>query len=135
VTAHIIGEEATVICYGPILEEAAIACRVLKGNGHCDDVDIALLQLHSPTDFSRDELVSKVRGKHVFVVEEVSHGSGISGDIALCLQEAGLDSIVHPVDLGNDFVPHGDMHSLYVQTGLYNGCITSHIREVLCHEN
>ena len=135
VTAHFDGEEATVICYGPILEEAALACRMLKGNGHCDDVDVTLLQLHSPTHFSREELASKIKGRHVFVMEEVCHGSGISGDIALCLQKAGLDCAVHPIDLGNDFVPHGDMHSLYVRPGLYNDCIVSLIREVLRHEN
>ena len=129
------GDEATVISYGPILEQAAAACHVLKGSGHSDDVDIALLQLMSPTHFSREALASKVRGKHIFVVEEVCHGSGISGDIALCLQKAGLDCIVHSIDLGSEFVPHGDMHSLYTRTGLDNGCITHYIREVLRNEN
>lgn len=135
VRQHVFGEEATVIAYGPILEQAAEACRMLRGNGHSDDVDISLLQLLSPTHFSVEELSSKVRGKHVFVVEEVCRGSGISGDIALCLQKAGLDCIVHPIDLGNDFVPHGDLHSLYLRTGLDNGCIYKHIREVLHREN
>ena len=135
VKQFVYGDEATVICYGSVLNHAAMACRMLKGNGHSDDVDVALLQLQSPTHFSREELVSRVRGKHVFVVEEVCHGSGISGDIALCLQNAGLDCIVHAIDLGSDFVPHGDMHSLYVQTGLDNGRICNYIWEVLRNEN
>jgi 1-deoxy-D-xylulose-5-phosphate synthase len=135
VKQYIYGDEATVICYGSILNQTAMACRMLKGNGHSDDVDIALLQLQSPTHFSREDLASKVRGKHVFVVEEVCHDSGISGDSALCLQNAGLDCIVHPIDLGCDFVPHGDIHSLYLQTGLDNQCIYKYIREVLRHEN
>ena len=135
VNQYIYGDEATMICYGPILAEAAMACRMLKGNGHSDDVDIALLKLLSPTHFCREELASKVRGKHVFVVEEICHGSGISGDIALCLQEHGLDCVVHSIDLGPDFVPHGDMHTLYKQAGLNNGCIRDYVREVLLHEN
>ena len=135
VVTHCLGSEATVISYGTILEQAAVACRMLKGNGHRDDVDITLLQLLSPTHFSREELASKVRGKHIFVVEDVCHGSGISGDIALALQQQGLDCTVHALDLGNDFVPHGDMISLYQLTGIDNRCIYNHIREVLGHEN
>ena len=135
VEQHVYGEEATMIAYGPILDEAAMACRMLKGNGHCGDVDISLLKLLSPTHFSRQELASKVRGKHVFVVEEVCHGSGISGDIALCLQEQGLNCIVHAIDLGSGFVPHGDMRTLYQRTGLDNGCIRDYVQEVLRNEN
>ena len=119
------------ISYGTVSAEMFAAARLLQEKG----IPCAALRLLSVTAFSADELAEKVPSRHVFVVEEVCHGSGISGDIALCLQEAGLDCIVHPIDLGNNFVPHGDMHSLYVQTGLYNGCITSHIREVLRHEN
>ena len=129
------GEEATMIAYGPILEEAAMACRLLKGSGNSGDVDISLLKLLSPTHFSRQELASKVRGKHVFVVEEVCHGSGISGDIALCLQEQGLNCIVHAIDLGSGFVPHGDIRTLYQHTGLDNGCIRDYVQEVLRNEN
>ena len=135
VIAHVHGEEATLISYGSIVNEAAMAARMLKGNGHSDDVDICLLQLLSPSNFSRDELARKVRGRHVFVVEEVCHGSGISGDIALCLQERGLDCRVHSIDLGTDFVAHGNTQSLYKQTGIDNGSIYRFVREVLRHED
>ena len=135
VVTHFPGNDATVISYGAVLNQAAVACRMLKGNGSSDDMDVSLLQILSPTHFSREELASKVKSKHVFVVEEVCHGSGISGDIALALEAQGLDCTVHAIDLGEKFVPHGDMNSLYCLTGIDNSCIYNHIREVMLHEN
>ncbi|MBQ3134357.1 MAG: 1-deoxy-D-xylulose-5-phosphate synthase [Oscillospiraceae bacterium] len=135
VVQHTMGEDATVICYGTILNEAMMASRMLIGNGKTDDVSVQVLSLPSPTHYSREELAEKVKGKHVFVIEEVCHGSGISGDIALSLRKAGLDCTVHAIDLGEKFVPHGDMRSLYRLTGIDNGCICNHIREVMIHEN
>ena len=126
------GDEVTLLSYGSVTKEAAEAVRMLKGNGK---VDAGLLRLLSPTHFSREELASKIRGKHVFLVEEVCSGSGISGDIALCLQARGLDCRVHAIDLGSDFVPHGDIRNLYQQTGIDNGSIYNYVREVLRHEN
>ena len=135
VVQHTMGEDATVICYGTILNEAMMASRMLIGNGNSNDVSVQVLSLLSPTHYSREELAGKVKGKHVFVIEEVCHGSGISGDIALSLRKAGLDCTVHAIDLGEKFVPHGDMRSLYRLTGIDNGCICNHIREVMIHEN
>ena len=37
--------------------------------------------------------------------------------------------------LGKNFVPHGDMGSLYRQTGLDSDSISNYICEVLRHEN
>jgi len=135
VIRHAYGEDATLISYGPLLGEAAMTVRMLKGNGDRADIDIGLLQLLSPTDFSPERLVSEVRGKHIFVAEEVSAASGIGADIALCLSNHGLDCQVHSINLGCDFVPHGDTRSLYRLTGIDNGAMTEHIREVLSHEN
>ena len=135
VIRHIQGEEVTLIAYGSVSQEAAMAVRMLKGNGNTGDVDAGLLRLLSPTHFSADELARQIRGKHVFVVEEACSGSGISGDIALCLQARGMDCRVHAIDLGANFVPHGDTRTLYQQTGIDNGSIYNYVREVLRHEN
>lgn len=129
------GREATLITYGSIVNEAAMACRMLKGNGRSDDCDVGLLRLLSPTHFSAEQLAREVQGDHVFVIEEVSSGSGISGEIARCLRQQGLRCQVHAIDLGTDFVPHGDMRSLYTMTGLDNGCIAKYVREVLKRED
>ena len=132
---HAYGEEATLISYGPIVSEVAVAARRLKGNGNSGDIDVGFLQLLSPSHFSPEELAANVKGKHVFVVEEVCSGSGISGEVALCLRQQGLDCHVHAIDLGREFIPHGDTRSLYRLTGLDNGAIYDYVREVLSHEN
>ena len=121
---------ATLISYGTVAQEMCVAARAL----HSDGIWCAALRLLSPTHFSREKLAAMVRGKHVFVIEEVASGSGISGDIALALQEAGLDCRVHAMDLGGSFTPHGDIRSLYQLTGLDRNSIYDHVREVVSHE-
>ena len=46
VVTHFPGNDATVISYGTILNQAAVACRMLKGNGNSDDVDVSLFHLY-----------------------------------------------------------------------------------------
>lgn len=135
VVRHCHGEDVTLISYGPIMDEAAMAARMLKGNGGESDIDAGLLQLLSPSHFSEEELAAQVRGRHVFVVEEVCSGSGISEAVAMCLQRQGLHCRVHAIDLGKNFVPHGDIRELYRLTGLDNGSIANYVREVVRNEN
>ena len=59
----------------------------------------------------------------------------ISSEIALCLQNNGSTCRVHPIDLGPEFVPHGDLRSLYRLTGLNREAILKYVCEVLHHED
>ncbi len=122
--------DITLISYGTVAQEMLCAARAL----HFDGIGNGVLRLLSPTHFSREKLVNMIRGRHVFVIEEVAAGSGISGDIALILQENGMDCRVHPINLGRDFIPHGDLRSLYKRTGLDRNSIYDYVREVLSHE-
>ena len=122
---------ATVITYGPITMHAQDAIAKLAAQ----NIAVRHLVLHSVTHYSEDKLAELICGKHVFVVEEVCSGSGISQEIALCAHKKGLASTVHALDLGKDFVPHGDMKSLYRLTGLDSDSIADYICEVLQHEN
>ena len=56
-----------------------------------------------------------------------AEGSGIKEAVAWNL--GGRK--VHGIDLGADFVPHGDQNSLYQYTGLDAGSITNFVCEVL----
>lgn len=121
------GSDATLISYGTITEEAAIAVRSLKQDG----IDASLLRLRSVTHFSEAALIQKLRGKHVFVVEETCSGSGIKEHIAWVLHQHGISCAVHGIDLGANFVPHGDTPSLYKLTGIDSGEIAGFVREVM----
>ena len=122
---------ATVITYGTIAKEAKTAVQNLQKCGIC----VRLLLLNSVTHFSKDQLVQQVRGCHVFVVEEACSNSGICDAIAMYLQESNTFCKVHSLDLGNDFIPHGAMKSLYQRSGLDSDSITEYISEVLRHED
>ena len=124
------GSDLTLITYGTITQEVIHAADLLKDCG----ISAQLLCLTSVTDFCREKLVDSLRGNHIFVVEEVSSGSGICAEIALLLQDKG-DYHVHGLDLGNDFVPHGDTANLYRLTGIDSQSIFKTVREVLTHEN
>ena len=125
------GTDATVIAYGTMISNALSAVRML-GN---EDICLRGLELYSPTHYSREELVRQIAGKHVFVVEDVMSGCGISQEIAALLLNHGLDCRVHPIDLGSRFAPHGDLYHLNRHVGLDAHCIKDKIREVMRHEN
>ena len=122
---------ATLITYGSIATQAKAAVEKLAAR----DLRVRMLTLNSVTHFSESTLADLVCGKHVFVVEEICSGSGISETITMCLQKQNISCKVHALDLGLDFVPHGHTSGLYKQTGLDCDSITDYISEVLLHEN
>ena len=125
------GQDVTLIGYGTLILELEAAAQLLKEKG----IEATVLQLQSVSHYSREQLTASIRGKHVFVIEEICSGSGISGEIALTLRNNGSDCVVHPMDLGSSFVPHGSMHSLYELTGIDRISICKSVEEVLGHEN
>ena len=122
---------ATLITYGSIATQAKAAVEKLAAR----DLRVRMLTLNSVTHFSESTLADLVCGKHVFVVEEICSGSGISETITMCLQKQNISCKVHALDLGHDFVPHGHTSGLYKQTGLDSDSIAGYIGEVLLHEN
>ena len=125
------GEDVTLIGYGTLLLELEEAAQLLKDKG----IGASVLQLQSVTHYGAKELAASIRGNHVFVIEEVGAGSGISGEIALCLGKQGYKGTVHGIDLGNDFSPHGSMRALYDLAGIDRTGITKFVQEVLDCEN
>ena len=125
------GQDVTLIGYGTLILELEAAAQLLKEKG----IEATVLQRQSVSHYSREQLTASIRGKHVFVIEEICSGSGISGEIALTLRNNGADCVVHPMDLGSSFVPHGSMHSLYELTGIDRISICKSVEEVLGYEN
>ena len=124
-------EHVTLISYGTVSAEMFAAARLLQEKG----IPCAALRLLSVTAFSADELAEKVQSRHVFVVEEVCRGSGISGEISLSLNQAGKNCKVHAIDLGDGFMTHGDPASLYRMAGRDRESIATSVQEGLRNEN
>ncbi|MBR4290392.1 MAG: 1-deoxy-D-xylulose-5-phosphate synthase [Oscillospiraceae bacterium] len=124
-------DRVTLVTYGPFAEEALITVRMLEER----NIHVRELILNSVTHYDEGKLIESVCGGHVFVAEETCSGSGICESIAMSLQKGGLNCKVHAFDLGKDFVPHGDMKSLYRKTRLDSKAMADYICEVLRHED
>ena len=125
------GDGPTVISYGTVAKEAALAA----GQLGTPESQPRCLRLLSATHFDGKTLAEQITGSHVFVIEETQSGSGIREKLAWELHKYKPGLQIHGIDLGPDFVPHGDMARLYEKTGLYNGLIAQEIREVLSRED
>ena len=120
VCVHREGSEVTLITYGNLINNVLSAADMLLEKG----VSVKVLRLLSVTHIP--ELSGLISGE-IVVVEEAAEGSGIKEAVAWNLGGRKI----HGIDLGADFVPHGDQNSLYHLTGLDAGSITNFVCEVL----
>ena len=123
VCVHREGSDVTLITYGNLINNVLAAADALAERG----VSVKVLRLLSVSHLP--ELSRMVSGS-VVVIEEAAEGSGIKEAVAWELK----GKPVHGIDLGAEFVPHGDQNSLYKFTGLDAGSITDFVCEVLHHE-
>ena len=115
------GSDLTFITYGIQTNEVLKAADLLESNG----ISVQVLRLLSANCFDSDALAELVRGKAI-VVEEAASGSGVKERIGWALPETQ----VFGIDLGDSFVPHGDMASLLRLYGLDHESIANFARVV-----
>mgnify|MGYP003304655507 CR=1 FL=1 len=130
VVNHRRGSDAVLITYGTLINQAMEAASLLSSKG----LEAAVLRLPSVTDFDPETLSGFCAGKQVFVLEEVCQGSGIKEKVSWIMAHHGIRAMVHGIDLGTDFVPHGDQESLYRLTGLDPESIAKYVCEVCGNE-
>jgi len=128
---HRQGKDVTILTYGTMLDNALDAADRLANQG----IQATVLRIMNLSDLPVAEIRSACCGKHLIVLEEVSGGTGIAGDLALQLGEAAPELIVHSRDLGKNFVPHGSVNKLYEHCGVDGKSIAEYIQEVLRNEN
>ena len=120
---HREGSDVTLITYGNLVNNVLAAAEALAQRG----ISAKVLRLLSVSPIP--ELGEQISGPAV-VIEEAAEGSGLKEAVAWKLPGAA----VHGVDLGADFIPHGDLASLYRISGLDAASITKFVCEVLAHE-
>ena len=130
IVTHRRGSDVTLITYGIVTNEVTKAAELLAESG----IKTTVLRLLSANRFDGAALAKAVSGDHVVVVEEACTGSGVKERIAWALAEHGVFTRVHGIDLGADFVPHGDQASLYKLAGLDHNSIANFVREVCGNE-
>ena len=125
------GCDAALITYGTLTWEIMQAAEILKKDG----MDVSVLRLNSVTHFNEETLKRLTADKPVFVVEEACAASGVKEHISWVLRQNRENFRIYGIDLGSDFVIHGDMKNLYKHTGLDSESVANYVREVLRHED
>lgn len=130
VCCHRSGSDVTIVTYGTMVNHALAAADELERRG----IHAAVLRLLSTTHIPYRQLLDQIAGTDVLVVEEAGRGCGIREAFAWTLRELAPQIKVHGLDLGTDFIPHGDAASLYHLTGLDAESIANSVQEVLSRE-
>ena len=132
VAVHRKGDDVTLITYGTIINNVLEAADLLEAQG----IHPTVLRLQAVAPLNASEIVSKLSSRHqVVVVEENATGSGVHQELAWQIQHLLPDAKVDGLDLGNRFVTHGALNTLYKFYGLDGRSIADFTREVLKGEN
>ena len=129
VCCHRTGADVTIITYGTLLQNAMVAAEILAQQG----VQATVLRLMCVSDIPVAQIVEKLSAqRRVFVMEEVQSHCGVREELS---EKLGDKCSVYGVDLGDKFVPHGDIKSLYRSRGLDPRSVAEAVLEVVRCEN
>ena len=131
VKCHRTGADAVLITYGTMINAVMQAAEQLSGQG----IECTVLRLLCLSSISVEELMKWMApGSFAVVVEETAEGSGIRQTLAYDLRRLDPQCRIDGIDLGREFVPHGDQKKLYQRCGLDADSIARFVKEGLAHE-
>lgn len=131
VKCHRQGGDVTFITYGGILQNTLEAARMLSEQG----IEATVLRLLNLSDLGTEDIAAQMReNRQVIVVEEACTGSGIREALAYELLQKVPGCRVSGMDLGSDFVTHGNVKKLHECCGLDAASIVNYTKEVLGRE-
>jgi 1-deoxy-D-xylulose-5-phosphate synthase len=132
VITHRTGADVTLITYGVLLDNVMQAAELLSECG----VEATVLRLTRLTELPVEEIIKSLSNqKKIVVLEEVSGQCGICQDIAYELQKVSSQYRVSGVDLGKQYITHGNINTLYEHYGLIPEAIKNYVMEVHRNEN
>jgi 1-deoxy-D-xylulose-5-phosphate synthase len=125
------GSDFAIVTYGTLLNNVQSAASILRNKGLRGKV-IRLTRLNP---LPEAELVDALRGiSRVMVVEETAAASGIFAPIRAVITENCENSHVFGVNLGDQYVPHGDVATLYKHYGLDESALAERMMKEIGHE-
>lgn len=128
VVCHRSGDDVTLLTYGSMLSNVLDAAESLSAQG----IEATVLRLMTLSDLASQEIVDKLsRNKLLVIAEEVCTGSGIREALAWELREKCPECRVIGLDLGPDFVTHGNQKKLYESLGLDGTSMAEAVKGVL----
>ena len=123
VCVHSEGENAVLITYGVLTEQVMQAQKALQEKG----ISVTVLRLLSLSPLPIEELKAYLSPeKSVCVLEETMASCGIGDALAQSLHKYR----VYQKNLGEQYVPHGDLQTLYRHCGLDADGIVKFVQEV-----
>ena len=132
VKCHRVGDDVTIITYGTILENVMDAAVKLERQG----IQATVLRLMCAAPLPVEQILEQMgKSSHVVIVEEICRGSGIREALAWELTHRRPGCRVDGIDLGHNFVTHGDLKSLYKHYGLDGSAIAQFVQEAIRNEN
>ena len=131
VTCHKEGNDAAIIVYGTMLQNAMDAAQLLEEKG----IRVKVLRLMCVNPIPVEQVVRCLGDVgNVVVAEEIAAGCAIADALAQKLSAVSHEYHVHGMNLGDTFVPHGSVQKLYAHCGLDEQSIARKLLEVLDHE-
>ncbi len=124
---HRMGGDVTLVTYGVMIDNVLKAARILSSQG----IEATVLRLLTVSPLPVYNILTMMsETEHLVIVEEAAGGCGIRETLAWELQHLKPGIRVDGIDLGRQFVTHGDMDSLYKHYGLDADSIAKFVQEV-----
>ena len=129
---HRMGDDVTLITYGTMLDNTMKAAEILAQQG----IEATVLRLLTVKPLPVYNILTMMaKSNHFVIIEEAARGCGIREALAWELEHLRPGIRVDGIDLGDQFVTHGDLNSLYRHYGLDGESIANYVQEVRKHEN
>ncbi len=124
---HRMGADVTLITYGVLIDNVLKAADLLAQQG----IQATVLRLLTVSPLPISHILTMMsETEHVVVFEETAGNCGIREALAWKLQHQKPGIRVDGIDLGTQYVTHGDMNSLYKHYGLDSESIAKFVQEV-----
>ena len=124
---HRMGNDVTLVTYGVTLDNTLKAAELLAKQG----IEATVLRLMTVAPLPVYNILTMMsQTEHVVVIEEAAGGCGIREALAWELQHLKPGIRVDGIDLGNQFITHGDLNSLHRHYGLDAESIANYVQEV-----
>ena len=121
------GTDCAIVTYGTMINQALCAADMLAEKG----ISASVISLKQIVPLPISALKTAISGiKHILIAEEVSADAAIHDTLSCYLRESCCVERIDCLNLGNAYVPHGDMHSLHHCYGLNSTAIAEKILEV-----
>ncbi len=128
---HRTGRDVVLVSYGVFAENVLNAAEILKEDG----ISAGVIRLLTVAPLPTQALLSALGDcRCVLIAEECCHSAGIGETLGLAVKQKYPNCRVACVDLGDRFIPHGDVAKLYAHYGLDARSIARKAKEVFCNE-